>query len=53
MSAGGGHFRFDRGDIVELERSRLRSLMRPLGRVSGAQKMSNERLLRRGEPIAT
>jgi hypothetical protein len=51
VSTRGGRFLFDRAD-VELERSRLRSLLCPLGSVSRARKMSNESLLGRGDPIA-
>jgi hypothetical protein len=53
VSAKGGHFHFDRDDVVELEKIRLKSLLRPMGRVSRAHKIRNESSLGRGEPIGS
>jgi hypothetical protein len=49
VSSGGGRLQFYRTGSIELERSRLR----PLGSVSWAGKMSDERSLGGGKPVTT
>jgi hypothetical protein len=49
----GGRFLLYRADAMELKRSRLRSLLRPLVGVSRACKMGNKSQLGGGESIAT